>query len=92
MPYDIEPKSKRWEEIINTPDVFSQGRKIRIYICELESKVSGQENEIRELQRKYERIRKQVLSLDIVKEGIKQAENNEFERCNNKWDGYQEGV
>lgn len=31
MPYDIEPKSKRWEEIINTPDVFSQGRKY-VYI------------------------------------------------------------
>lgn len=92
MAYEVEPTSERWRDIINTQDEVSQARKIRTYIYELERKVSSQESEIRGLKEENKKFKKQILSLDVVKEAIEKAEHDEFVRCNTDWSGYQGGA
>ena len=91
MAYEVEPTSSKWEDIINTQDEVSQARKIRTYIYELENKVSSQENEIRRLKEENKKFKKQILSLDVVKEAISKAESDAYHYCNTDWSGFQGG-
>ena len=91
MNYEVEPTSERWIDIINTQDEVSQTRKIRTYIYELENKVSSQENEIRRLKEENKKFKKQILSLDVVKEVISKAERDVYHYCNTDWSGFQSG-
>ena len=92
MPYEVEPTSERWRDIVNTQNEISQSRKIRAYIYELEHKVDRQESKIKDLQRENEKFKKQILSLDVVKEAIREARNDEFEKYNTDWSGFQGGA
>lgn len=92
MAYEVEPTSARWEDIINTQDEVSQARKIRTYIYELENKVGSQENEIRRLKEKNKKFKKQILSLDVVKEAISKAKSDTYHECNTDWSGFQGGA
>lgn len=90
MAYEVEPMSEKWKDIINTQDEVSQARKIRTYIYELEKKVYGQENEIRKLKEENKKFKKQILSLDVVKEAINKAKSEAYSDCNTDWSGFQE--
>lgn len=99
MAFDVSPTSERWKEIVNMVNENAQGRAIRRYVYELERKISSQEAEIRELKRKNEQCeqyRKDVLSLDFVKEAIEEAvrkaEDEVFDRYNTNWSGFQGGL
>lgn len=89
MAYEVEPTSERWRDIVNTQNEVSQSRKIRAYIYELEHKVDRQNSKIKDLQRENEKFKKQILSLDVVKEAIQEARHKEFDRFNTDWSGYQ---
>ena len=90
MAYEVEPMSEKWKDIINTQDEVSQARKIRTYIYELEKKVYSQENEIRKLKEENKKFKKQILSLDVVKEAISKAKSEAYSDCNTDWSGFQE--
>lgn len=92
MAYEVEPTSERWRDIINTQDEVSQARKIRTYIYELENKVNSQENEIRRLKEENKKFKKQILSLDVVKEAISKAKSDAYHDCNTDWSGFQGGA
>ena len=89
MAYEVEPMSEKWQDIINTQDAISQGRKIRTYIYELEKKVYSQENEIRKLREENKKFKKQILSLDVVKEAISKAKSDAYRDYNADWSGFQ---
>ena len=92
MAYEVEPTSERWIDIINTQDEVSQTRKIRTYIYELENKVSSQEIEIKRLKEENKKFKKQVLSLDVVKEAISKAKSDACHDYNTDWSGFQGGL
>ena len=89
MAHEVEPMSEKWQDIINTQDEISQGRKIRTYIYELEKKVYSQENEIRKLREENKKFKKQILSLDVVKEAISKAKSDAYRDYNADWSGFQ---
>ena len=89
MAYEVEPMSEKWQDIINTQDAISQGRKIRTYIYELEKKVYSQENEIKKLREENKKFKKQILSLDVVKEAISKAKSDAYRDYNADWSGFQ---
>ena len=92
MPYDVEPTSERWNDILNTRNEITQARMIRTYIYELENKVRSQESEIKRLKEKNKKFKKQVLSLDIVKDAINEAKSEAYRDCNTDWSGFQGGM
>lgn len=92
MPYDVEPTSERWNDILNTQNEITQARMIRTYIYELENKVRSQESEIKRLKEKNKKFKKQVLSLDIVKDAINEAKSEAYRDCNTDWSGFQGGM
>lgn len=92
MAYDVTPTSKKWKEIMGIKDEISQGRKINRYVYDLENKVYSQASEIKRLTRELEQIKKQVLTLDIVKEAIREAKDEVYRDCNTDWSGCQGGA
>lgn len=66
-------------------------RAIRRYVYELEQKVSSQESKIRELKRKNEQYKKNILSLNVVKDVIREAKSEAYKECNTDWSGMQGG-
>ena len=91
MAYDVIPTSERWEEIVNIQDENRQSRELRRYVYELENKVSSQESELNRLRRENKKYKKDILSLDIVKEAICKAKSEAYKDCNTDWSGLQGG-
>ncbi len=91
MAFDVIPTSERWEKIVNIQDEKLQNRAINKYVYELEQKVFSQESELRELRRRNKEYRKDILSLNIVKDAIRKVKNEAYKECNTDWDGMQNG-
>ena len=88
---DVNPTSQRWREICEIADEDSQNRALRRYVYELENKVHSYEFELKTLRKENKQVRKDILSIKIVQDAIKKAENEEFSRCNTDWSGLQGG-
>ena len=91
MSYDVSPTSERWEEIVNIQDENKQGRELRKYVYELENKVSSYEYELRELRRENKNMKKDILSIKVVKDAINNAKSEAYSECNTDWGGLQGG-
>ena len=91
MAYDVSPTSERWEEIVNIQDENKQGRELRKYVYELENKVSSYEYELRELRRENTNMKKDILSIKVVKDAINNAKSEAYSECNTDWSGFQGG-
>ena len=87
MAYDVSPTSERWEEIVNIQDENKQGRELRKYVYELENKVSSYEYELRELRRENTNMKKDILSIKVVKDAINNAKSEAYSECNTDWSG-----
>lgn len=92
MAYDVTPTSEKWKDIVNTKDELSQARKINRYVYDLERQVSSQTSEIKKLTQELERIKKQVLKLDLVVEAVNKARSDTYRDCNTDWSGFQGGA
>ena len=91
MAYDVSLTSERWEEIVNIQDENKQGRELRKYVYELEHKVSSYEYELRELRRENTNMKKDILSIKVVKDAISNAKSEAYSECNTDWSGLQGG-
>lgn len=91
MAFDINPTSERWEEIVNIQDEKSQNRAIRRYVYELEQKIFSQERELERLKKENKKYKKDILSLNIVKDAIRKAKSEAYKEYNTDWSGMQGG-
>ena len=91
MAYDVSPTSERWEELVNIQDENQQGRELRKYVYELENKVSSYEYELRELRIENTNMKKDILSIKVVKDAINSAKSEAYSECNTDWSGLQGG-
>lgn len=91
MAIDIEPTSERWREIVEEKDENKQGRMLRKYVYELERQVGSEQSEIERLRKENKKLKKDILSLGIVKEAIREAKSEAYKDCNTDWNGLQGG-
>ena len=91
MAYDIEPTSERWREITEEKDENKQGRMLRRYVYELERQVGSEQSELERLRKENKKLKKDILSLGVVKEAIREAKSEAYRDCNTDWSGLQGG-
>lgn len=91
MAIDVEPTSERWKEIVEEKDENKQGRMLRRYVYELERQVSSEQSEFERLRKENKKLKKDILSLSVVKEAIREAKSEAYRDCNTDWSGVQGG-
>lgn len=91
MAIDVEPTSERWREIVEEKDENKQGRMLRRYVYELERQVDSEQSELKRLRKENKKLKKDILSLSVVKEAIREAKSEAYRDCNTDWSGLQGG-
>lgn len=91
MAFNVNPTSEKWEEIVNIQDEKSQNRAITRYVYELEQKIFSQECELKRLKKENKKYKKDILSLEVVKDAIRKAKSEAYKECNTDWNGIQGG-
>lgn len=91
MAIDVEPTSERWREIVEEKDENKQGRMLRKYVYELEHQVGSEQSELERLRKENKKLKKDILSLSVVKEAIREAKSEAYRDCNTDWNGLQGG-
>lgn len=91
MAYDVEPTSERWREIVEEKDENKQDRMLRRYVYELERQVDSEQSELERLRKENKKLKKDILSLSVVKEAIREAKSEAYRDCNTDWSGVQGG-
>ena len=91
MAYDVEPMSERWREIVEERNEITQGRMMRRYVYELEHQVGSEQLELERLRKENKKLKKDILSLGVVKEAIREAKSEAYRDCNTDWSGLQGG-
>lgn len=91
MAYDVEPTSERWREIVEEKDENKKGRMLRRYVYELECQVGSEQLELERLRKENKKLKKDILSLSVVKEAIREAKSEVYRDCNTDWSGLQGG-
>lgn len=91
MAIDVEPTSERWREIVEERNEITQGRMLRKYVYELECQVGSEQSELERLRKENKKLKKDILSLSVVKEAIREAKSEAYRDCNTDWSGLQGG-
>ena len=64
---------------------------LRRYVYELERQVGSEQSELERLRKENKKLKKDILSLGVVKEAIIEAKSEAYRDCNTDWSGLQGG-